>query len=114
MRQIPADLPGRAAPPENWHFTLRFLGSTDAHRRDRLIDALASRNFGSMFEIEFDALGAFPNPRRARVLWVGVGNGHEKLERVALAAEGAARESGFEAESRKFTAHLTISRMRQS
>ena len=114
MRQIPPDLPGRPAPPENWHFTLRFLGSTDAARRDRLIDALASKNFGSAFEIEFDALGAFPNPRRARVLWVGVGNGHEKLERVALAAEGAARESGFEAESRKFTAHLTISRMKQS
>ena len=114
MRQIPADLPGRAAPPQNWHFTLRFLGATDAARRHRLIDTLGSTNFGSAFEIEFDALGAFPNPRRARVLWVGVGSGQEKLERVALAVEEAARRSGFEAEPRKFTAHLTVSRMKQS
>ena len=114
MRQLSAELPGRATPPENWHFTLRFLGATDAARRDRLIETLGSKNFGSAFEIEFDELGAFPSSRRARVLWVGVGNGHEKLERVALAAEGAARESGFEAEPRKFTAHLTISRMKQS
>jgi RNA 2',3'-cyclic 3'-phosphodiesterase len=114
MRQIPATLPGRATPAENWHFTLRFLGSTDAAHRDRLIDALRAKRFGSAFEIEFDSLGAFPNPRRARVLWVGVGNGHEKLESLAQKAEAAAIESGYEAEARKFTAHLTISRMKEA
>jgi len=113
MTQIPKGLPGRATPAENWHFTLRFLGSTDAQHRDRLIDALRSKRFGPPFELEFDQLGAFPNPRRARVLWVGVGNGHGKLEDIARIAEAAATQSGFEAEPRKFTAHITISRMKQ-
>ena len=64
--------------------------------------------------MELDRLGAFPNARRARVIWVGAGNGHTKLEHLAEKAEAAAVESGFDAESRKFSAHLTISRIRQS
>jgi len=114
ITQIPKSLPGRATPAENWHFTLRFLGSTDAPRRDRLIEELRSKHFGNAFDIEFDKLGAFPNPRRARVLWVGVTNGHAKLEDIARTAEAAAVQSGFEPEPRKFTAHLTIARMKQT
>ena len=114
LRQIPPTVPGRATPPENWHFTLRFLGSTDGVRRGHLIEALRATDFGAAFDIEFDKLGAFPNARRARVLWVGVGNGHARLERVAAKAEAAARESGFDPEPREFTAHLTISRIREA
>ena len=114
MKQIPKGLPGRATPAENWHFTLRFLGSTDAARRDSLIEALRSKNFGRGFDIEFDKLGAFPNSRRARVIWIGVGNGRARLETIAEKVEAAAGESGFEHESRKFAAHLTIARMKQA
>ena len=45
---------------------------------------------------------------------MGVGNGHEKLESLAQKAEAAAIESGYEAEARKFTAHLTISRIKEA
>jgi RNA 2',3'-cyclic 3'-phosphodiesterase len=113
MRQIPSPLPGKPTRAENWHFTLRFLGSTEPAMRDRLIETLRGTRFGNAFDIEFDTMGAFPNPRRARVVWVGVGNGHEALERIAEKAESAARAAGFDAEARKFTAHLTISRMKQ-
>lgn len=113
MRQIPPAIPGRPTPAENWHFTLKFLGSTDEARRDSLIKALAACRFGSSFQIEFEELGAFPNARRARVLWVGVGNGHERFESVAAKVEAASNAVGFEPELRKFTAHLTISRMKQ-
>ena len=112
-RQIPKNLPGRPSPPENWHFTLRFLGATDSSRKVRLIERLDAARFGAPFEIEFDILGAFPNARRARVVWVGVGNGHQRLQSVAVKAELAAVESGFEAEARKFSAHLTIARLKQ-
>lgn len=113
MRQIPSPLPGKPTPAENWHFTLRFLGSTEPAMRDRLIEKLRGTSFGNAFDIEFDTLGAFPNARRARVVWVGVGNGHGALERIAEKAESAARDAGFDAETRRFTAHLTISRMRE-
>jgi 2'-5' RNA ligase len=111
-RQIPSILPGKPSPAENWHFTLRFLGATDAERKEALIDDLRATNFGASFDVEFDRLGAFPNPRRARVVWLGVAKGKEKLESVAAKAELAAVQSGFDPEARKFSAHLTVSRLR--
>lgn len=111
-RQLPSTLPGRPGPSENWHFTLRFLGATANHQRDRFIEDLRRKSFGDPFDIEFDMLGAFPNPRRARILWAGVGFGHERLESIASKVEGSARAAGFDPEPRKFTAHLTLSRLR--
>jgi 2'-5' RNA ligase len=111
-RQLPSKLPGRPGPSENWHFTLRFLGATRRDLRDRFIEDLRRKSFGAPFDIEFDMLGAFPNPRRARILWVGVGLGHERLESIASKVEGSARAAGFDPEPRKFTAHLTLSRLR--
>jgi 2'-5' RNA ligase len=31
---LPKILPGKPVSPENWHFTLRFLGSTRADQRE--------------------------------------------------------------------------------
>ena len=112
MRQLPASLPGRQPPLTNWHFTLRFLGAAETVKRDRLIDELKAAPLGAAFPISFDGLGAFPNPRRAKVLWLGVSNGRERLEALAAKVETAARSSGFEPETRRFSAHLTLSRLR--
>lgn len=112
IRALPSNLPGKLSRPDNWHFTLRFLGSTPAAKRDQLVNALSAINFGTEFEIQFEKLGAFPNARKARVLWLGVGRGAETLTRVAHAVEIAAVQSGFEAERRGFSPHLTLSRLR--
>ena len=113
VRQLPRNLPGKPTPPENWHFTLRFLGSTEAERRDALIERLSSTRFGSSFDLSFERLGAFPNAGRARVLWVGAGAGHARLEGVAQKVEQIARSIGFDAEKKPFKAHLTVSRMKE-
>ena len=113
MRQLPRHLPGKQAPPENWHFTLKFLGSTEPDRRDALIEALRSQSFGNSFHLSFDRLGAFPNPGRARVLWVGTGAGRERLESIAQRVDAIASSVGFEKEKRPFKAHLTISRIKE-
>ena len=60
-------LPGRLVPPQNWHFTLRFLGDTDPATRDRLIAGLRDADLGSKFSISFGGLGAFPRANRARM-----------------------------------------------
>ncbi|HZJ01023.1 MAG TPA: RNA 2',3'-cyclic phosphodiesterase [Gemmatimonadaceae bacterium] len=111
-RQIPSFLPGKPSPLENWHFTLRFIGNADPVQREKLIDNLRATSFGPAFEIEFETLGAFPNPRRSRVVWIGVGRGREFLEKIAEKAESAVVEAGFPAEPRKFSAHLTLSRLK--
>ena len=111
-RQLPASLPGRQPPLTNWHFTLRFLGDAEADRRDRVIEKLRAVGLGTGFSISFEKLGAFPNARRAKVLWLGVSSGRERLEALAAKVETAVRLSGFEPETRRFSPHLTLSRLR--
>ena len=104
-------LPGRLVPPQNWHFTLRFLGDTDAAMRDRLIAELRRTPLGSRFSISFGALGAFPRANRARILWLGVDEGAGRLVSVAESVESAVRRAGLPAEERPFKPHLTLSRI---
>jgi len=104
-------LPGRLVPPHNWHFTLRFLGDTDAATRDRLIAALHAARLGSRFSISFGGLGAFPRANRARIIWLGVDEGARRLVSVAESVESAVRRAGLKAEERPFKPHLTLSRI---
>jgi 2'-5' RNA ligase len=104
-------LPGKVVIPDNWHFTLRFLGATDAERRDELIARLSIAPLGRPFTITFGELGAFPNPRRARVLWLGVAAGDEAFRALGAAVEEVVTAAGYEAEKRAFTPHLTLARI---
>jgi 2'-5' RNA ligase len=105
-------LPGRQVAADNWHFTLKFLGDTVRPDKERLLNELDGADLGKAFSVGFGRLGAFPNPGRARVLWLGAGTGAEALAELALRVEEAAVASGFEPERRKFRAHLTLARFR--
>jgi 2'-5' RNA ligase len=104
-------LPGRLVPPQNWHFTLRFLGDTDARSRDALISTLHATQLGDKFSIRFDGLGAFPRVKRARIIWLGVTEGAQRLVSLAETVESTVRRSGFAAEERPFKPHLTLTRV---
>jgi 2'-5' RNA ligase len=110
-KALPRDLPGKLVPVENWHFTLRFLGATAMDARAKLVESLAGADYPLRFDIAFNALGAFPNPRRARVLWLGAEQGADKMTSLAAIAERSASSAGFAPESRAFTSHLTLSRL---
>ena len=83
-------LPGRPTPPDNWHVTLRFLGSTDALQRDRILEFLDEHLVVEPFTLGFAGLGAFPKPSRATVLWLGTGRGSDELAKAAEICEQAA------------------------
>ena len=110
VARLPA-LPGRLVPPQNWHFTVRFLGETDPRMRDLLVAELCKARFGSAFLIHFGGLGAFPRAKRARIVWIGVDEGAPRLISVAETVESAVRRAGFPAEERPFKPHLTLSRI---
>ena len=110
-KALPRTLPGKLVPPENWHFTLRFLGSTARDAREKMVTALRAASYPKRFEISFNGLGAFPSARRARILWLGADRGADKLGMLATIAEQGARSAGFTPEARAFTAHLTLSRI---
>ncbi len=105
-------LPGRPSPPDNWHLTLRFLGSTNALQQDRILEFLDEHLVVEPFMLGFAGLGAFPKPSRATVLWLGVGTGADGVAAMAAVSEEAATSVGFEPEDRPFHPHLTLSRIR--
>lgn len=108
---LPKNLPGKPVAPDKWHFTLRFLGPTALDVRNDIVARLSAARLGPDFQVRFGELGAFPNPRRARILWLGVTRGGERLSELAAVAENAARNAGFAAEGKRFTPHLTLSRL---
>ncbi len=100
----------RWVPPENWHLTLKFLGSTWPRLVEWVKESVAQvARSSAPFESRLDGLGAFRSPRQARVLWAGLEDRDGKLGAIAGALDEAlARE--FKRESRPFTAHLTVAR----
>jgi RNA 2',3'-cyclic 3'-phosphodiesterase len=106
------DLPGKIAPPENWHITLRFLGSVDIVTAERFTGSLSGAELGDPFRVGLGGLGGFPNSRRATVLWLGLSDGLAGLTRLAVIAEEAAQAAGLDPVERPFRPHLTLGRIR--
>jgi 2'-5' RNA ligase len=105
-------LPGRVTPIENWHITLRFLGSTSQVQAEQILAHLDDHLAVDPFRLTFTRLGAFPRERKASVLWLGCDGDVESLGSVAEECEHAAERAGFEPEGRPFHAHLTLARIR--
>jgi 2'-5' RNA ligase len=108
---LPDGLPGRAVPAANWHLTLRFLGATRPDQLTAIRDRLRAAALGAAFGVRFGGMGAFSRPRSARVLWVAVTEGADRLRDLVAIAEDAARAAGFAPEGKPYTPHLTLSRL---
>jgi 2'-5' RNA ligase len=98
--------------PEGVHLTLKFLGDVPAVRIASISQAVetACRGIGR-FTFELVGLGCFPNPRRPRVVWVGVREPTGTLARLHEAVENELVELGFKKEGRPFRPHLTVGRI---
>ena len=96
---------------EQWHLTLRFLGPVPDV--DGLIAALREElaSATSVSAVQLAGVGAFPNARRASVVWLGLRDGADGLSRVAATVESASVVAGFAPEPRPFAPHLTVARV---
>jgi RNA 2',3'-cyclic 3'-phosphodiesterase len=100
--------------PENLHVTLRFLGDLDPQRlarareTTRLLDGAFAPTASGWKEI-----GAFPSPRRAQVLWLGLADGEERLHRLALEVNERLADAGLGRPDKPFVAHVTLGRVRR-
>jgi len=99
--------------PEGIHLTLKFLGEVLESKIPDIINGLRSAAEGTgSFRLEVSGIGTFPNPKNARVVWVGLSGEVEKLTRLQAAVEEAVSAIGFERDSRAFTPHLTLGRIK--
>lgn len=107
-----------AAPSLGWvgetrlHLTLKFLGEQSEDIVAPLsdsIDQVAQRH--KQFSMQLSEIGAFPNFRRARVVWMGIGR-DPRLELLHHDLELACETHGLEVEGRPFRPHLTLARVK--
>ena len=108
-----------AAPSLSWvdesrlHLTLKFLGAQPDEAVTALAAAMAEvADKHRAFRMRVSEIGAFPNFRRARVVWMGVER-EPRLEFLHHDVELACEALGFELEGRPFRPHLTLARVKE-
>ena len=99
--------------PETQHLTFAFLGEQPAGMVDKLAPLLTTRLTGlRRFEGALHGCGFFPNPRHARVGWVGA-EPEARFAEIATAVRAAVKDAGVELDRSEFRPHLTMMRMRE-
>ncbi len=97
--------------PTNIHITLMFLGEISREDVGKVQHVMEKLEFKA-FEVELKGVGAFPNLSRINVVWIGIQKGTTELTRIFSELEPEVRGIGIRLDSRGFSPHLTIARIR--
>ena len=105
----------RWVDPEGIHLTLKFLGDIEPALVEDVLRAMEQAASGTApFQLHLDGLGVFPNLRRPRVLWAGVGGDMDALGALQEKVEAAMEGLAFPRERRAFSPHLALGRVRDT
>jgi 2'-5' RNA ligase len=100
--------------PEGMHVTLLFLGEVDdreLHSVCRAVKEVAESE--PPFPLRVSGVGAFPTPRRPKILWAGITDGADALKRLYDRLEAKLLDLGcYRKEERGYTPHLTLGRVK--
>ena len=110
LKQTQADV--KWVKPENIHLTLKFLGEIEQDLVKQIcsiLQELAQKN--CIFSLFLSNLGVFPKPQYPRVIWIGVTN-HQAVAEIAKDLEKQMIKIGLPAETRPFSTHITLGRVR--
>ena len=108
-------VPFRWVPPENFHFTLKFLGETDENKLPAIRDGAVkvSQGIENGFSLSLDEFGAFPSLSSPRVIFYSVIDGVDVLTYLAKGLEREMSALGFRKEKRTYHPHLTLARIKK-
>jgi 2'-5' RNA ligase len=114
IEDLKPSVPGlRFGPVANAHLTLRFLGPSSPTAIDRIARALEPAAAACpAADVPLAGLGTFPPHGAPRILWLGL-DLPGPMRTLQAACERAARDAGFEPETRAFRPHLTLGRWRE-
>lgn len=103
----------RWLPAENVHLTLQFLGAVPEPRVVEVAAAVAAAAAAGLpLALEVRGAGGFPNARRPRVVWLGLGGDVPALAAIVQDLGRRLAPLGFPPEERPFSPHLTVGRAR--
>lgn len=111
LKEVDADV-GWVAP-ENLHITLKFIGSIDEEKIETVTNMIKdSLTHIKPFDLDYTGVGTLPKEKNPRVIFADVidmggilAKIHERLDNQFMAL-------GVEHEDRKFSAHLTVGRIK--
>jgi 2'-5' RNA ligase len=97
---------------ETQHLTFAFLGD----QPETLVEQMAAPLSSALaalprFEAQLRGAGFFPNPRHARVGWIGL-EPEEKFKDIARVVREAVTQHGVQLDKGDFKPHLTLMRVR--
>ncbi len=99
--------------PKQLHLTLKFMAKVHGKVLDRVLTALPECLAGrAPFTLELSGIGGFPRLDRPRVIWTGLSRGVDQMQDLAQTIENALGNVGVKKESRPFSPHLTLGRVR--
>ena len=104
-----ADL--KPVEPQNIHITLRFLGDILPDTVDKIHEEMKKTQFVP-FNVKIHGVGVFPTINYPRVVWAGITEGAEQLQSIFNQLEPRLQGLGFTPDSKGFSPHLTIARVR--
>ena len=103
----------RWMPVHNIHLTLKFLGDVSSEKVDSMIHIVQSQaDSHPAFDVQIGGLGTFPSSKRPRVLFIGI-QAPAELGALQRGFEAACTSAGFRSDSRLYSPHLTIGRVRR-
>jgi 2'-5' RNA ligase len=99
---------------ENLHVTLLFLGEVNERELAALCRTVSAAVASEPpFTLRVGGVGAFPNARRPKTIWVGITEGADELIRLHARIEPLLLELGcYRSEGRAYSPHLTLGRVK--
>jgi 2'-5' RNA ligase len=105
------DVSIRWVKPHNIHLTLKFLGEVSLNNLETIKQILVKEAAEvSPFEFSIGELGAFPNVKRPRVLWLHVAAPPELLA-LQRSIDIQTERLGYVSEERTYSPHITVGRV---
>jgi 2'-5' RNA ligase len=100
----------KVVDPRILHITLKFLGDIEERLVPEIVSVMRDSVEGiDPFHFDLRGVGAFPNSKKIRVVWVGIPDPGPMPVLVERLEEGLSG-LGFEKERREFRPHLTVAR----
>lgn len=96
--------------PGNLHITTKFIGEWPAGRLGELKQALDGMPRRAEIPVAIRRVGFFPNPHSPRSFWCGIEA--PGIRELAADTDAATAILGIPQESREFSPHLTLARIR--
>jgi RNA 2',3'-cyclic 3'-phosphodiesterase len=99
--------------PAGFHLTLKFLGPTSLDTLMQ-IQAVMDQFCGKYPDLVLTAgsMGVFPDSKKARVIWTDIRGQTRRLEKLFTHLDGALHALGLPKQSRPFSPHITLARIK--